>query len=361
MKKKSYIFILSAILLFCANSIALFAKVPKIHEKYYMAVVRIDDDSELSETGMYVPYFITTGYDEKSNTFYGSMVRPKFVSYSGGYRLDHAAITNGFLKGTKKLIFNLVQEGKTVYKKMRAKIRNNGKYLQITIKNSKNKKFKFNFEPCDPATGGVFINKLNDKLNPDFIGARVGNTYSGLRFSSDGADDVSASIKGDFCGGAAKREGNLGIRSSFYTDTLNYDGNKYWAYIGADYFEYQRQSSDQRWFLYTTEYFNRSGYLSNMGGNGESPALSKKIKTARPSKKYVAIKFYDVANTDPGYMASVKSGGTKAAWIMRTDYYPNDGYIRVDVGLETGFKGKVTVTITNPDGTSSSKTVNVPR
>lgn len=325
----------------------------------YIAHVNIDQDAELTEFGgVTVPFYFTVGHYADTGSIYGAMVRTWFstVKNNGnekGFHLEHLAITRGKVKGTKKLIFRLVKGDTIVFRKLRAKIKEKGDLLLLTMKNKLGKKFILEFKKIDTSIGGVFFGTLTDVANQVDGAIPVRNSVAGIQYleNNSNQDDL-----GRFSIVTYKKEGNTSIRSSWEGD-LFYDdvGKFYHGNEGPQQFKYVKKRTRGE-FNYQSGLIDREGILNNMGGNGKAPKLVNRVRVSR-KKNLLTLKFTDLKNIDSGYRAIVEPVGNSKAWIVKTDYSRNDGFATVEVELEDGFAGDLNVTITNPDGTSTTTVI----
>lgn len=328
----------------------------------YIALVLIDQDAELSELGgARVPFYLTIGHYPDTNTFYGAMVRTWFgtVKNNGnekGFHLEHLAIIRGKVKGTKKLIFRLVKGNDIVFRKLRAKIKEKGNLLLLTMKNKEGKTFVLEFRKIDTEIGGVFFGNLKDvEKQADKVTA-VRNSIVGIQYLENNTDvQINQTQYGRFCVATHKQNG-ISLRSSYEDDLYYDDVNKF--YHGTEsgsQFQYVKKRY-RGIFEYQATGIDREGILRNMGGNGKAPKLVKRVRVSR-KKNLLTLKFTDLKNIDSGYRAIVEPVGNKKARIVKTDYSRKDGVATVEVELEDGFAGDLNVTITNPDGTSTTTVI----
>lgn len=378
MNKNNFILSFVFFLIFSCGISQVNAATPKINEKQYMAMVAIDKDTgELEINGdILVPFHLFMGLNESNQTCYGSFVHPKRISASDGFGLEHLAISKGILKTSKKLIFNLVREDKIIYKKIRAIIRNNGKYLILKLPDVKGKIQKVEFHPYDTSIGGVFINNLPNVATLDEGEAKKGNTIAGVRIITDkdqilpdpNKDAVSVATTGIYEGAwwTTSLEAELVKKGSIYSAQVN---NNYFEYemeinnliqSGNIYSELDRKDKIKYRFVYQCEQFNRRGYMTNMGGNGKSPRL-KNYKVNKISSRFVKIQFNDPDGIHFGFYAELNVKNPKKIWITETGRNPDNDYAYVLLQKKTAFSGKIEIKITNPDGTSSQTNVIIPK
>jgi len=389
MNKKSLILSVIFLLVFSSGISQIYAKTPKVNGKQYMANVYIDKDTnELEKNGdICVPYHLYMGFNEKNKTCYGSLVRPKRISATDGFGLEQLAISKGKLKGAKKLVFNLVREdtttnnnqfrdGKIVYKKIRAIIRKNGKYLILKMPDVKENIQKVEFHPYDTSKGGIFINNLPNVDTLDNGNAKKGNTIAGVRIITDkdqilpdpDKDAVSVATTGMYEGAwwTVSMEAEMVKKGSIYSSQVN-----------EDYFEYEQEiiknglpaniydGLDQEdkikhRFVYQSEQFNRRGYMTNMGGEGKSPNLNDK-KVKKLSRKFIEVQFNDPDGIHFGFYAELNVKNPKKIWIIETGRNADNDYAYVKLQKKLAFSGQIEIKITNPDGTSSKTNVVIPK
>jgi len=356
----------------------IYAATPKIDKKQYMAMVAIDKDTgELEINGdILVPFFLFMGLNESNNTCYGSFVHPKRISAADGFGLEHLAISKGKLKGAKKLIFNLVRENKIVYKKIRAIIRKNGKYLILKLPDVKGNIQKVEFHILDDDRCGIFIADLPHVETWDKGNAMKGNTIAGIRIITDkdgilpfpNRDRVSVATTGTYEG--------AWWTNSFESDLIK-KGQVYSGQVNENYFEYEQEIEQsglpsniyseldqgqviKHRFVYQSEQFNRRGYMTNMGGNGKSPDLNDN-KVQKKSSRFIRVEFNDPVGIHFGFYAELMATNPKKIWITETGRDPDNDYAYIMLQKKIAFRGKIQIMITNPDGTFSQVEVNIPR
>ena len=360
--KKNYLILSSVFfLIFSIGITQTYSASPKIDKKQYMAMVAIDKDTgELEDNGdIYVPYFLYIGFNESNNTCYGSFVRPLRISASDGFGLQHLAISKGILKSAKKLVFNLTNENKIIYKKIRAIIKQNGKYLILKMKYVDGKIRPVEFHPFDTDLGGIFINNLPNVERLDSGTAKKGNIIAGVKVNTDEDQVLPDPTKDRVSVATTGIIDNVWWTTSMEADLIK-QGSFYYAQSGNNYFEFEREAKNKNRFIYRNDQFNRIGYMSNMGGNGKAPRL-KRNKVQKISNKFVKVFLNDTKGIDFGFYAELNVKNPSNIWITETGRDPDNDYSYILLQKKTGFKGNVKIKVNNPDGTSSQVTVNIPK
>jgi len=326
-----------------------------------MAMVAIDKDTgELEDNGdILVPFFLFMGFNESNNTCYGSFVRPRRISAADGFGLEHLALSKGILKTAKKLVFNLTRENKIIYKKIRAIIKQNGKYLVLKLKYNDGKKRRVEFHPYDTDLGGIFINNLPNVEEQDKGNAKKGNTVAGVKLNTDKDQVLPDPTKDRVSVATTGIVDNVWWTTSMEADLIK-QGSFYFGQSGNNYFEFEQESKNKNRFIYRNDQFNRVGYMSNMGGNGKAPRL-KRNKIQKISNKFIKIILNDTKGIDFGFYAELDIKNPNNIWITETGRDANNNYAYILLQKKTGFKGNVKIKVTNPDGTSSQVTVNIPK
>lgn len=385
MNKKYFILSVLMLMILYTGISQIYAATPKINEKQYTAMVAIDKDTgELEINGeILVPFHLFMGYNASNKTCYGSFVHPKRISAADGFGLEHLALSNGKLIGTKKLIFNLVREDtsvnnnqfgedRIVYKKIRAIIKNNGKYLILKLPDVKGKIQKVEFHPH----GSVFINDMPNVETMDTGNAKKGNTIAGIRIIPEkdqilpdpNKDAVSVATTGIYEGAwwTTSMEAEMIKNGSIYSAQVN---NNYFEYELETkskekpdniYSELDQKDETKHRFVYQNDQFNRRGYMTNMGGNGKTPSL-KDHEVQKISSKRVKVIFNDTEGIHFGYFAELIVKNPKKIWITETGRNPNNDHVYITVEKKIAFKGQIGIKVTNPDGTSSQTNVIIPK
>lgn len=126
----------------------------------YLAYVKMDYDGNLDPDGTFeVPMYLRLYHNVQGKTVCGQVIACAFIHEGGvleGFELDSLYIAKSKVKGTKRMVFDLVKGDETIMKKIKTRILNNGDELIATLKGD-NGKMKIYFYRLEEKTGGIFL------------------------------------------------------------------------------------------------------------------------------------------------------------------------------------------------------------
>ena len=187
---------ISVTLLLVANFSFSHAEELNLDGNRYLAFAKVDGTGELDKKGKHtLPYYLVLGHIPETGALWGSLVTTNIEQKNGvatSFFLESFFIDNSKIKGTKKLIFDLEQNGEIVLKKVKVKITDNGKTLKTKLKNSNGKKVPLTFELITSDEGGIYLGDTNSTVPAD--GNAKGNTVVGVNKGNKNNDPNYGSL-----------------------------------------------------------------------------------------------------------------------------------------------------------------------
>lgn len=346
-----------------------------LNEGNYTAIVKIDETGELSKRGkISVPYFLTFVHDINTGLVYGSMVRTELIfdkkGNPDGFGLAHNSVINVKIRNEKKIKFDVMLGETTVMKKVKGTFSDSANVITLALRNSSNKKVKQTFARSDHAFNGIYLGDASKKIAPSSTYySRRGKVMLLMRFFPKNSATAAGLEVGDYLLAYFDKINAIANAKGALTDSGD---NRYWGNNETTHdmdFQLVLDGKNRAKTEIKQECEWTKSILTIMGGNGKSPKpLDEEHIVVRRTFNAVVIILRNPQNIDPGCIVSVGNPWVGSAGVnsMLDDTWDKgedlveEKNLRIGFTVPTEFSGALVVTLTNPDGKSSSFVVNVP-
>ena len=345
----------------------------------YLAIAKVDELGNLSKTGTFhIPYYLSFLKNENGEILYGTMVKTELILNKKGnaerFGLAHYAVKNVKVRKNKRIKFDVMLGDKTIQKKLKGTFSSDGNFLIIAFKNAANKKIKQTFMKSDTKFFGLYLGDLDPgsvaASNADVYHSRTGNAVMALRIMPKSKVSTAGDpVAGDYSFWYLNPKGNAVTESGEIKDAGN--------------FFYAQNSKTERIVMEMLKKLNGApevtifndgetikGKMGNMGGNGKSPKPKVGFFEVGQNASGLFIALRDPVNVSPGCVVTFeaplgkfhgKGSAFQEIWTNSNNEVVTEKIFLTYIHIfPPTFTGNVKVTLTNPDGSSSTSVVFIP-
>ena len=347
-----------------------------LHGKHFMALVPVNDDGIPATGGdKRLPYYLVLGHYPDDNVLYGAMVRTVLMKFNGNparLRVEHLAIDKGKVRQGTSLTFNLRTAGEVVMKKVKARVVDDGKSIEVKLPGAGGN-VTVSFDEVWPKGSGIFVGNVAHLVTtvPDppvtiFVDA---NNVDGLKtdghklakeiYNSALSTSTVTEEKAQFTFKSVHGQGTFYKDLGFET-SLEGVG---WCSVNPT------KSLKSASVKISHNVDGGSGYLKYTGtvpnvGNGKKPKFKGKTGVTTDHKYYIC-RARPKGPFNPGYYVDLASQSgsipTEASDVTISTYYydPATNKLYVKVGLKSDPPLSLTFNVRNLLGPTGQFTVDV--